>query len=52
MASPSIKPAGSVSAKDAALFAKEIRSQPEFIQGMRKHRAHTEYACWVRNVTY
>lgn len=51
MASTAIKLAGGVSAKDAAALAKEMRCEPEFLQEMRKQRDHTEFACFVRNVT-
>jgi hypothetical protein len=51
MASTAIKLAGGCSAKDAAAFAKEMRCEPDFIQGMRKHRDRTEFACWVKNAT-
>ena len=37
MASTSIKFAGGVSARDASAFAREMRCDPEFVQGMRKH---------------
>src|SRR4051812_39413457 len=45
------KMVGGLSAKDASAFAKEMRSEPEFLQGMRKRRDHTEFACFVRNHT-
>ena len=51
MSSTSIKLAGGVSARDANAFAKEMRCDPDFIQGMRKRRDHTEFACWVKNET-
>ena len=51
MASTSIKFAGGVSARDASAFAKEVRCEPEFVQGMRKHAKTTEFACWVKNIT-
>jgi hypothetical protein len=51
MASTSIKFAGGVSARDAAAFAKEMRCDPEFVQGMRKHGNATEFACWIKNTT-
>jgi hypothetical protein len=51
MASTAIKLAGGCSAKDASAFAKEMRCEPELIQGMRKHARHTEFACWVKNAT-
>jgi hypothetical protein len=51
MASTAIKLAGGVSAKDAAALAKEMRCEPEFLQGMRKRERHTEFACFIKNVT-
>src|SRR3954465_12163326 len=51
MASTSIKLVGGLSAKDAAAFAKDMRCEPEYLQGMRKRQAHTEFACYVRNHT-
>ena len=51
MASTSIKFAGGVSARDAGAFAREMRCEPEFVQGMRKHAKTTEFACWVKNTT-
>jgi hypothetical protein len=50
-ASTSIKVVGGLSAKDTGAFAKEMHSEPEFLQGMRKHRDRTEFACFVRNHT-
>src|SRR4051812_9903697 len=51
MASTSIKMVGGLSAKDASAFSKEMRCETEFLQGMRKRRDHTEFACFVRNHT-
>ncbi len=51
MSSTSIKLAGGVSAKDARAFAAEMHCEPEFVQDARKHRAHTEFACMIKNVT-
>ena len=51
MASTAIKLAGGVSAKDAHTMAREMRAEPEFLQAMRKHPTHTEFACSIRNVT-
>ena len=50
-ASTSIKVVGGLSAKDTGAFAKEMHCEPEFLQGMRKHRDRTEFACFVRNHT-
>src|SRR3954447_24024497 len=51
MASTSIKLAGGVSARDAPAISREIGCEPEFLQGMRKRPGHTEFACYIRNVT-
>jgi Type IV secretion-system coupling protein DNA-binding domain len=51
MASTAIKLVGGMSARDAAAFAKEMRCEEEFLQSMRKHAKHTEFACFVRNIT-
>ncbi len=53
MSSTSIKFAGGVSAKDARLFAQEMRCSDEFIQGARKweNRGITEFAGFVKNST-
>jgi hypothetical protein len=51
MTSTAIKLAGGVSAKDAAALAREMRCEPELLLGMRKRPSHTEFACFVRNVT-
>jgi hypothetical protein len=51
MASTAVKLVGGVSAKDAASMAREMRTDPEFLQSMRKHQGYTEFACFIRNVT-
>src|SRR3954462_6383411 len=51
MASTAIKLAGGVSAKDAHSMAREMRAEQDFLQVMRKHAGHTEFACFIRNVT-
>lgn len=50
-ASTSIKAVGGLSAKDTGAFAREMHCDPAFLQGMRKHRDRTEFACFVRNHT-
>jgi hypothetical protein len=50
-ASTSIKVVGGLSAKDAGIFSKDMRCEPEFLQSMRKHPDRTEFACFVRNHT-
>lgn len=49
MASTSIKLAGGVSSKDARAFAEDMRCDADFIHGMRKRDAHTEFACYIKN---
>lgn len=51
MSSTSIKFAGGVSAKDARSLADEMQVDADFLQGMRKRRGQTEFACHVRNRT-
>lgn len=51
MASTSIKFAGGVSAKDARTLAQDMNCEPDFLQGMRKRKDRTEFACWIRNLT-
>jgi hypothetical protein len=51
MASTAVKLAGGVSAKDASVIAREMGCAPEFLQTMRKQARHTEFACFIRNVT-
>jgi hypothetical protein len=50
MASTAVKLAGGVSARDASAMAREMGCAPEFLQSMRKHARHTEFACHIRNV--
>ena len=50
MANTSIKLAGGVSAGDARTLAPEMYCDTDFIQGVKKRRASTEFACWVKNV--
>lgn len=51
MASTSTKLAGGTSAKDARAMASEMHCDADFIQGMKKGKGQTEFACMVRNVT-
>src|SRR3712207_2501465 len=51
MASTSVKLVGGLSAKDAAAFAREMGCEPEYLQGVRKTRDFTSFACFVRNHT-
>ena len=50
-ASTAIKLVGGANYKDAASFAREMNTSPEFIQGMRKRAQGTEFACFVRHHT-
>ncbi|MBV9182363.1 MAG: DUF87 domain-containing protein, partial [Acidobacteria bacterium] len=47
----SMKCAGGVSAKDARSLADELRTTPEFIEGMRRRGPRTEFAVWVKHLT-
>jgi hypothetical protein len=47
----SIKCAGGVSARDARAMAEEMRSDSDFIEGMRRRRDRTEFAVWVKHHT-
>ena len=49
--STSIKAVGGLSALDSKAFAREMRCEPEFLQGMRKRKDKTEFACYIRNFT-
>ncbi len=51
MTNTSTKLIGGVSAKDAKAFSEEMRCKTEYLQGIRKHKDETEFACWIRNVT-
>jgi hypothetical protein len=51
MASTSIKLAGGVNARDASVFAREMRCEPEFVQSMRKQDKTTHFAYWIKNIT-
>lgn len=50
-ANTSIKLAGGISDRDARALAADMRTSPDFIADMHKHRHSTEFACYVRNVT-
>jgi hypothetical protein len=51
MTSTAIKLVGGLSSHDATAFAKDMRTEPEFLLGMRKHDKETQFACFVRNLT-
>ena len=51
MASTSIKFAGGVSVKDAAILAHEMRTKAEFLLDMQKRSRRTEFACFIKNKT-
>jgi hypothetical protein len=51
LASTTIKFAGGVSAKDAAVLDSEFRCTPEFLLSQKKRQRHTEFACHVKNFT-
>jgi DNA helicase HerA-like ATPase len=47
----SFKCAGGVSAKDARALADELHTTPEFIEGMKRRGARSEFAAWVKHRT-
>ncbi|WP_262692493.1 type IV secretory system conjugative DNA transfer family protein [Kordiimonas aestuarii] len=51
MTNTSTKLIGGVSAKDARVFAEEIRCSTEYLQNIKKRKDETEFACWIRNET-
>lgn len=51
MASTAIKLVGGLSAHDATNFAKDMRTEPEFLLEMRKREKETQFACFVKNLT-
>jgi len=51
MSSTSIKLAGGVSAKDAQVLAQNMQTKPEVILSAKKRKKHTQFACYVRNLT-
>jgi hypothetical protein len=51
MANPAIRFAGGVSDKDSRALASDMRTTSSFLMNTRKHRANTEFACYVRNHT-
>src|SRR4051812_32482638 len=51
MSSTSLKLVGGLSANDANAFAKEMRCEREYLQGMNKHEDRTEFAWFERNHT-
>jgi hypothetical protein len=51
LSSTSIKFAGGVSAKDAAVLDSELRCESEFLLSQRKRSEYTAFACHIRNYT-
>jgi hypothetical protein len=51
MASTSIKMVGGLSARDASSFSRDMRCEPEVLLSMRKYNTHSDFACFVRNLT-
>jgi hypothetical protein len=47
----SIKCVGGVSAKDAHALALELRTTPDFIEGMKRRGPRSEFAVWVKHLT-
>ncbi len=50
-ANTSMKCVGGVSAKDARALSEELRTTPEFIEGMRRRGPRTEFAVWLKQMT-
>jgi hypothetical protein len=50
-ANTSFKCVGGVSAKDARALADEMRTEPEFIERMRRRGDRTEFAVWLKHQT-
>lgn len=51
LANTSMKCAGGVSAKDARSLADELRTTPQFIEGMKRRGPRSEFAVWVKHLT-
>jgi len=51
LASTTIKFAGGLSAKDAAVLDSEFRCTSAFLLGQKKEKSQTEFACYVKNYT-
>ena len=51
LANTSLKCAGGVSAKDARALADELRTTPEFIEGMKRKGPRSEFAVWAKHLT-
>jgi hypothetical protein len=51
MASTSIKMVGGLSARDASVFSRDMRCEPEVLLSMRKDNTRSDFACFVRNLT-
>lgn len=47
----SMKCVGGVSAKDARALSDELRTTPEFIEGMKRRGPRSEFAVWVKHLT-
>jgi len=51
LASTTVKFAGGLSAKDAHALDTEFRTSADYLLGQRKHRTHSEFACFVKSYT-
>lgn len=51
LANTSLKFAGGVSARDARALAEELRTEPAFIENMRRRSDRTEFAAWLKHAT-
>lgn len=50
LTNPAVRLAGGVSQKDANALDGDMRTESDFLMGMRKRAHHTEFACFVRNM--
>jgi len=51
LSNTSFKCVSGVSARDARVLADELRTTPDFIEGMRRREGTTEFAAWVKHET-
>ncbi len=51
LANTSMKCVGGVSAKDARTLADELRTDTDFLEGMRRRGDRSEFAVWVKHLT-
>ncbi len=51
LANTSFKCAGGVSSRDARVLADELRTDTDFIEGMKRHTDRSEFAVWLKHQT-